>query len=330
LNEIQSEIIVKAEAADDGLTVRTLLRHAGVSARLMTRIRHGGGSEAGGGAVYLRGAPARSRDIVRAGDEVRVVFPEEKTWFAPEDIPVSVIYEDDDLLIVDKQPGVVVHPTKGHQSGTLANGIARHMSERGEQYQPRFASRLDMHTSGVLTVCKNGHAQWSLAQQQAAGMVTKVYLALATGEFAERHGRIDLPIAPPEDGTPQRLVRPEAEGGRPAQTEYEVLESFVVDSVPAERLSLVRLHLLTGRTHQIRVHLAALGHPVLGDTLYGTASPLTERQALHASEIAFAHPKDGRPLHFSAPLPADMACLTPGYLSQSSPCPSPQAANTSL
>jgi 23S rRNA pseudouridine1911/1915/1917 synthase len=301
---------------DDGLTVRTLLRHAGVSARLMTKIRHGGGEESGGGVIYLRGEPARSRDIVRAGDEVRVVFPEERTWFEPQDIPVRVIYEDDDLLIVDKQPGLVVHPTKGHPCGTLANGIARHMRERSEQYQPRFASRLDMNTSGVLTVCKNGHAQWSLAQQQDAGTVTKIYLTLAVGEFAEPRGRIDLPIAPPEDGTPRRLVRPAAAGaepgagdGRPAQTEYEVVKSFADGAAPEGRLTLVRLHLLTGRTHQIRVHLAAIGHPVLGDTLYGAASPLIERQALHAAEISFAHPKDGRPLSFFAPIPEDMARL---------------------
>jgi 23S rRNA pseudouridine1911/1915/1917 synthase len=308
LNEIQSEILIKASAADDGLTVRTLLRHAGVSARLMTKIRHGGGLESGG-AIYLRGAPARSRDIVRAGDEVRVVFPEEKTWFEPEDIPVHVIFEDDDLLILDKQPGLVVHPTKGHHGGTLANGIAQHMQERSEQYQPRVASRLDMNTSGVLSVCKNGHAQWSLAQQQDAGTVTKIYLALAVGAFAEPCGRIDLPIAPPAGGTPQRLVRPEAEGGRAAQTEYEVLGSFSPQN--AGVLTLVRLRLLTGRTHQIRVHLAAIGHPVLGDTLYGAVSPLIARQALHAAEIAFAHPKDGRPLSFSAPLPEDMARLLP-------------------
>jgi 23S rRNA pseudouridine1911/1915/1917 synthase len=284
----------------------------------MTKIRHAGDPESGG-AVYLRGLPARSRDIVRTGDEVRVVFPEEKTWFEPQDIPVHVIFEDEDLLIVDKQPGLVVHPTKGHQSGTLANGIANHMRERGEQYQPRFASRLDMNTSGVLTVCKNGHAQWSLAQQQEAGGVTKVYLALAVGEFAEAHGRIDLPIAAPVDGTPHRLIRPDAPGtepgsggGKPAQTEYEVIRSFALEGAAAsERLTLVRLHLLTGRTHQIRVHLATIGHPVLGDTLYGSVSPLISRQALHAAEIAFAHPKDGRPLHFSAPLPGDMARLLP-------------------
>ncbi|MDR0876236.1 MAG: RluA family pseudouridine synthase [Clostridiales Family XIII bacterium] len=308
MNELQSEITIKAEAADDGLTVRTLLRHAGVSARLMTKIRHGGGQEAGGGAVTLRGEPARSRDIVRAGDEVRVVFPEEKTWFEPEDIPVSVIFEDDDLLVVDKQPGLVVHPTKGHHGGTLANGIAAHMLARGEQYQPRFASRLDMNTSGVLTVCKNGHAQWSLAQQQEAGTITKIYLALAEGEFAEPRGLIDLPIAPPVDGTPQRLVRQADEGGRLAQTEYEALGFFAYGE---DRFSLVRLRLLTGRTHQIRVHLAAIGHPVLGDTLYGAASSLIGRQALHASEISFAHPKDGRPLNFSSPLPEDMALLLP-------------------
>jgi 23S rRNA pseudouridine1911/1915/1917 synthase len=309
LKKNQSEIIVKVAAADDGLTVRTLLRHAGVSSRLMTKIRHGGGQEAGGGAVYLHGDLARSRDIVRAGDEVRVVFPEESTWFEPQDIPVSVIFEDEDLLVVDKQPGLVVHPTKGHHGGTLANGIAAHMLVRGEQYQPRFASRLDMNTSGVLTVCKNGHAQWSLAQQQEAGTITKIYLALAAGEFAEPCGLIDLPIAPPSDGTPQRLVRPVPEGGRLAQTEYEVLGSVVTAAAPKDRISFVRLHLLTGRTHQIRVHLAAIGHPVLGDTLYGTASSLIDRQALHASEISFAHPKDGRPLNFSAPLPRDMARL---------------------
>ena len=304
MKEVSSELIIKATDADDGLTVRTLLRRAGVSSRLMTKIRHGGGTSSGGGAIYLRGELARSRDIVHAGDEVRVVFPEEETWFEPQDIPVDVIYEDNDLLIINKQPGIVVHPTKGHHDGTLANGIAGHMAERGEQYQPRFASRLDMNTSGIISVCKNSHAQWSFAQQQNEGTVTKTYLAIAEGEFSETRGLIDLPIAPPVDGTPCRLVRPVEEGGRPSQTEYEVIWS-------GNSLSLVRLRLLTGRTHQIRVHLSAIGHPVLADSLYGHESPLIDRQALHASEIVFNHPTDGRELRFSARLPDDMASILP-------------------
>ncbi|MDR1796722.1 MAG: RluA family pseudouridine synthase [Clostridiales Family XIII bacterium] len=285
----------------DGMTVRTVLRRSkGVSSRLMRKAIYDTGE------LFVNGSPARFVDKVRAGDEIRLVFPEEKSGFAPQDIPISVIYEDDDLLVLDKQPGIVVHPTKGHADGTVANGVMRHMLARGESYKIRFISRLDMDTSGVLLCGKNAHAQTDFARQAADGAVDKIYLAIVHGAL-RGGGLIDTPIAPPSDGTPRRTVKPEAEGGYPSRTEWACEKVFAPAASGGRTYSLVRLRLLTGRTHQIRVHMASIGHPVVFDALYGeTPGGAQRRQLLHAAALRFRHPRDGRALGFEAPLPQDM------------------------
>ena len=343
-----------AGPGEDGMTARGALRRAnGVSQRLIRKIIHGEGE--GAGALYINGAPALFKDRVKAGDEIRLVFPAEETWIEPEDIPLSVLYEDDDILIADKPPGLVVHPTKGHRSGTLANAIVGHMQKRGESYRPRFISRLDMDTSGVLLIGKNSHAQNSLTRQNEAGRVEKIYTAVLDGRLEDqlpREGVIDLPIGLAQPGEPKRAVLHEADGGSPARTAYEVVEWRAGASQPlastgleqkaataggpaatagkpaataglqavaagkpaatagkpsSESLTVVRVWLITGRTHQIRVHFSHFSCPVLGDSLYGHPSPLIARQALHAAEIAFTHPSSGLELRTTAPLPADIA-----------------------
>jgi 23S rRNA pseudouridine1911/1915/1917 synthase len=206
------------------------------------------------------------------------------------------------MLICDKQPGLVVHPTKGHSDGTLANGIMRHMQMRGEAYKIRFISRLDRDTSGILLVGKNAHTQTDFARQAAAGEVYKGYVAIVCGRLCGS-GRIDLPIDLEQDGAIKRTVR---EDGYPSVTEYESVQGF---AAAGAEYTLLKLRLLTGRTHQIRVHLAHIGHPVLGDTLYGTPSVLIDRQALHAEVLRFSHPKDGRALAFEAEMPPDMRAI---------------------
>ena len=291
-------LVVPADA--DGRMARSLLRGAkGVSSRLMRK------AAAGTGALTVNGQPARFIDKLRAGDEVFLAFPEESSYFEPQDIPLSILYEDEDLLVLDKQPGLVVHPTKGHASGTIANGVARHMQMRGESYKIRFISRLDMDTSGVLLCGKNAYAQADFARQAGEGSVSKGYLAIVAGAL-EGSGLVDAPIALEREGEPRRCVRPEAEGGYPSKTEWESLR--VLREEGSVR-SLIRLRLLTGRTHQIRVHMAYLGHPVLGDALYGDGIASAERQMLHAARLRFRHPVTGAPLEFEAPLPADMRVM---------------------
>ncbi|MDR3306027.1 MAG: RluA family pseudouridine synthase [Clostridiales Family XIII bacterium] len=294
-------LTVRAEAEDEGLTLRAILRRSrGVSARLMRKAVYGTGE------LCRNGEPARFADKARAGDVIRLDFPAEISAFEPQDIPVDVLYEDDEILLVNKQPGIVVHPTKGHSDGTLANGIMRHMIARGERYKIRFISRLDRDTSGLLLVGKHAHAQTDFARQSAAGEVYKGYTAIAAGALTGS-GRIDLPIALESEGAVRRTVR---EGGYPSITEYTGERVF---EIGGDTYTLLSLRLLTGRTHQIRVHLAHIGHPVLGDALYGGApergAELIARQALHASVLKFSHPKDGRALTFKAPLPEDMGRL---------------------
>ena len=328
------------------MTARGVLRRTqGVSQRLVRKIKHGEGENAG--ALYINEKPAYFKDRVKAGDEIKLIFPKEKSWIEPEEIAISVLYEDDDILVLDKQPGIVVHPTNGHRNGTIANGLIFHMMERGEEYKPRFINRLDMGTSGVLLIGKNSYAQDNLSKQNAAGSMEKIYIAVLEGNLEDDlppSGLIDLPIGLVREDEPNRGVIPEEEGGYPSQTEYEIIDVHSKRPIedlrtmtrqshcrklhlemsqeesrqigdgsllehPSEFLSVVRIKLITGRTHQIRVHFSHFGHPLLGDQLYGNPSPFIERQALHAAEISFAHPVSGQEMKITAPMPEDIASL---------------------
>ena len=235
-----------------------------------------------------------------------------------------MVYEDDDLLVVNKQPFLVVHPTKNYQSGTLANALAFLLQERDESWKIRFINRLDRDTSGLVLVAKNGHAQDAVSAQMEQGTTEKKYLALVHGLFEETEGRIDAPIDKDPDHKARRMVR---EDGCPSVTLYKVLDSWNVpdlgpDFAPwqgARRIdgySLVELTLLTGRTHQIRVHLTHLGHPIAGDELYGqlfgyeAGTDVLNRQALHAYSLRLKQPLTGGPIHLQTPMPDDIkACI---------------------
>jgi 23S rRNA pseudouridine1911/1915/1917 synthase len=294
---MDGRLTVGVSADESGMKVQTVLRRSkGLSTRLMRRIAQGDG------ALLVNGAHARFVDKVKEGDEIVIVVPRERSDFPPEDIPLDVIYEDEHLLVMNKAPGIVVHPTKGHASGTIANAIQHRMESRGEEYRVRFISRLDMNTSGVLLAGKSSLAQSDFAISAAAGKVTKEYTAIAEGHM-DAHGVIDEPIALEAEGSPRRTVR---EDGRASKTEYVCEKTF---EVGGEKYSLLRVFLHTGRTHQIRVHLAHIGHPVLADSLYGRLSELIERQALHASKLSFPHPITGQQLSFEAELREDMRRL---------------------
>ena len=300
---------------DEGLYVKEVLqRRFAVSSRLMRKIKVSG-------QIALDGRAARLRDKGRTGQTLTVAFPEESSYFEPEDIPLDVVYEDSDLLVVNKQPFLVVHPTKNYQSGTLANELAYRLRENGERWKIRFINRLDRDTSGLVLVAKNGHAQDAVSSQMEKGTTVKKYLALVHGLFEGPEGRIDLPIDKDPDHKARRMVR---EDGYPSTTLYKVLQSWDVPDLGPdfkpwngekriEGYSLVELTLLTGRTHQIRVHMTHLGHPIAGDELYGqlygyeAGTDVLDRQALHACSLKLAQPMTGEPIELKTAMPADMA-----------------------
>ena len=300
---------------DEGLYVKEVLqRRFAVSSRLMRKIKTSG-------QIALDGHAARLRDKGRPGQTLTVAFPEESSYFEPEDIPLDVVYEDSDLLVVNKQPFLVVHPTKNYQSGTLANALAYRLQEKGERWKIRFINRLDRDTSGLVLVAKNGHAQDAVSSQMEKGTTVKKYLALVHGLFEEPDGRVDLPIDKDPDHKARRMVRAD---GYPSTTLYRVLQSWDVPDLGPDfapwageprigGYSLVELTLLTGRTHQIRVHMTHLGHPIAGDELYGqlygyeAGTDVLDRQALHAYSLRLAQPMTGEPIELKTAMPADMA-----------------------
>ncbi len=267
---------------------------------------------------------------VKPGASFTIRLPEpEAALPEPEDIHLDVVFEDDNLIVIDKPAGIVVHPSAGHRTGTLVNALIAHcgssLSGIGGVKRPGIVHRLDKDTSGLLVVAKSDRAHHGLADQFAAhgrdGRLERAYLALVWNTPDKRKGRIEAALARhPADRTRFAVAR---KGGRAAVTHFEVLETFSgSDGTPVA--SLVRCLLETGRTHQIRVHMAHLGHPILGDPLYGkafrtktaklstTAGPALEalgRQALHAAELGFEHPLSGKRLRFSRQPPADFRRL---------------------
>ena len=274
-----------------GMSINTILRlNYRFSSRFKTKIKYQK-------LIDLNGTPTPGYIKPEVGDIIGVRLPEESNDFPAEDIPLDVIYEDDDLLIINKQPGIIVHPTKGHPEHTIANGLMKYMADTKQNFKIRFANRIDMDTSGIIVVAKNANAQNALASQMRRGTVKKKYIALVEGIVAEDHFEIDLPIGRPDPISIQRTVM--YEGGKDALTEVDVLERY-------EAHTLVEVTLHTGRTHQIRVHLSHIGHPIAGDALYGGSVELIGRQALHAHYIEFDHPFTHDRVNFEAEMLQDM------------------------
>lgn len=293
MKESKFTYIIKED--DEGLKVKELMkRRFGFSSRLMRKLKVQGG-------VELNGAFVKLYEKGKAGDTLTVELPEETSEFEPENIKISVLYEDDDLLLINKQPGYVVHPTKGHANHTIANGLMQYMIDTDQSFKIRFINRLDMDTSGVLLIGKNSHCQDDFSKQAAENKVEKKYTAIVKGLVKEDAGTVDEPIGLEEVDHVRRTVR---DDGYPSVTHYRVLERY------EKGYTMVELLLETGRTHQIRVHMAHLGHPVVGDVLYGKQEDLLiERQALHAKSLSFLHPVSRRPMTVEAPLPQDMQRL---------------------
>lgn len=250
------------------------------------------------GHVRVNGEAVKVNYKVQEGDVVTVTEPEPETLqVEPEDIPLDIVYEDKDVLVVNKPSGMVVHPSKGHVSGTLVNALLFHvqtLSAGTENIRPGIVHRIDKDTSGLLVVAKNNLSHQRLAEQFEAHTIEREYLALVHGEISHEEGTIEAPIArKPND----RLKRTVIEGGREAITHFRRLEVF-------PKYTLVRLQLETGRTHQIRVHMKYIGHPLVGDPMYGPSSSIDiNGQFLHAGVLGFNHPTTGERLRFEVPLP---------------------------
>ena len=265
------------------------------------------------GQVLLNGRSAKPAQKVRSGDLVSLTIPPPReTGVLPQWMPLTVIYQDSDIVVIDKPAGLSVHPGPGHPDQTLVNGLLARCPDIqgvGGAIRPGIVHRLDKDTSGLMMVAKNHHSHQELSDQIKNRQVNKGYLALSTGTVTPDAGLIDQPIARDPRHRKRMAVVP---GGRESRTRYKVLET-----PPGH--SLLELILETGRTHQIRVHLAYLGHPLLGDGVYGRTSSRLDRHFLHAYKLVFQHPRTGEPLEFQSELPEDLAAVLEELKSSKAP-----------
>jgi 23S rRNA pseudouridine1911/1915/1917 synthase len=310
LNE-ETHILIVEEGVADRLD-RYLAGRLGIS-----RSRCAGLIRAG--RVSLDSREVKKSEAVSGGQEIRVVIPSPEPLDAePEDIPLDVVFEDEALLVVNKPAGLVVHPAPGHRTGTLVNALLHHVEDLsgiGGRLRPGIVHRLDRDTSGLLVVAKGDDAHVTLSDAIRRREVRRIYRAVAWGHLAESPVTVDAPVGRDPQNRKRMAV---VEGGRRALTRIRVRESW-------EAAEFLDVSLRTGRTHQIRVHLAHLGHPVVGDSVYGAgwvrgmggaARPWaqelerrTARQLLHAVALSFRHPRTGKEMRFHAPLPPDMKAV---------------------
>lgn len=286
----------KVENIEEGTKIREYLKtELGLSTRLIR-------SASIGKRIFVNDEVVKMNRVLNEGEVIKIdLAKDESQDIAPEKMDIDIVYEDEDILVVNKRPYMVVHPTKSYQSGTLANGVINYFNESNQNCIVRLVSRLDMNTSGLIIIAKNQFSHGMLSKQMSENKVGKRYLAIVHGNLEKDSGTIDLPIYRPEGiefGT-KRIID---ERGQRSITHYKVVERFK-DS------SLVECKLETGRTHQIRVHLSSLGHPIYGDVLYGDGDnemDLIKRQALHAFALDFESPRTHEKLSLQCDLPDDM------------------------
>lgn len=253
------------------------------------------------GLVTLGGVPVKKNRRTEPGEVYAALLPEpELPEPEPQDIPLDIVYEDADVVVVNKPRGMVVHPAPGHPDGTLVNALLRHCGESlsgvGGERRPGIVHRIDKDTSGLIIAAKNDFAHLALSAQLADRSLSRVYEAVARGEFREEAGTVDAPIG--RHPTERKRMAVTERGSRPAVTHWEVIARY-------RGWTHIRCRLETGRTHQIRVHMAYIGHPLLGDMVYGARKPERglEGQCLHARELKFLHPRTGEAIHLSTELP---------------------------
>lgn len=272
----------------EGKKLISFLRgHVKISVRLLRSLKRVEGG------IRINGENARTIDLLHKGDRVTLSIPEDDNHSIPIEYPLDIIYEDDDVLVIDKPAMLPMHESHNHQGDTLANAVAGYLLKKGKSLSFRAVGRLDKGTSGLVICALNSHSAARLS-----GNFEKTYYAMATGRY-EGEGTIDKPIYRPD---PMKTYRTADDRGDRAVTHYKVLES-------ADGYSFLEIQLETGRTHQIRVHFAYLGTPLFGDRMYGTEHEIIKRQALHCGRVVFNHPVTGERLELTARLPEDMERL---------------------
>lgn len=247
--------------------------------------------------ILVNNNPVKMNYVLKENDEIVInLAKKESQNITPEKIDLDIVYEDKDIIVINKSPNMVVHPTKRYQSGTLANGLLYYFKESNQDCIVRLVSRLDMDTSGLIIVAKNQYAHSELSNQMQNNNVEKRYLALVHGHFSEKEGTIDLPIYRPEiEGVMARVID---ERGQRSITHYKVIESY-------KDAELVECLLETGRTHQIRVHMAYINHPVVNDPIYNKKKSDSFGQMLHSKSIRFIHPITGKEIYYEVEPPKE-------------------------
>lgn len=303
---MKRELTYPVTAEDDGKPVKEILhRHFGLSVRQVSRLKFRPDG------IMINGSQVTVRHILRIGEILQIGLEQEEkgsTQLLPTPGELDIRYEDDDMLVVHKPAGLVVHPSHGHYDDSLANILVYHYSRLGQQIVVRPVGRLDKDTSGLIILAKHAAAAAEFDRQRKAGILSRKYLALTEGCPMPSAGTVTAPLGRQENSLILRCVR---DDGEAAITDYQVLETFSFETPSSEedgaKYSLVGLTLHTGRTHQIRVHMAHIGHPLLGDPFYGTEGSYgMKRTALHSSEIRCQHPFTHEPMLFQSDLPEDM------------------------
>lgn len=276
-------------------TIGAFLRDAGYSRRILIELKQNPEQ------ICLNRTPSWLNTPLQIGDTLMLFLPDEpvSSDILPVNLPIDIVYEDEDLIILNKATGMPVHPSQGHHENTLANALAYRFASRGEHFVFRAVNRLDRDTTGLLLIAKHKISGAFLSAMTAKKEIRREYLAIVAGK-PEESGTIDLPIARKDGSTIERCI--DMDHGEHAVTHYRCLDYR--DDLGC---SLVRLRLETGRTHQIRVHMKAIGHPLLGDFLYNPDYRFIGRQALHSYTVAFRHPITGEAMEFTAPMPEDFS-----------------------
>ncbi|MCU9612427.1 RluA family pseudouridine synthase [Caldibacillus lycopersici] len=280
---------------DAGKTVKQFLQEKSISKAALTEIKFNGGD------ILVNGGHVTVRNVLNAEETITVIFPDEEVSpsLVPENLSLAIVYEDDYLLVVNKPPFMSTIPSREHPTGSLANGLMGYYETIGLHTSPHIVTRLDRNTSGLVLIAKHRHIHHLFSKNQREGTIKRGYEAFVEGPLLQAKGTIKAPIGRKAGSIIERAV---LEGGQYACTHFEVIENYPL-------LTHIKLQLETGRTHQIRVHMANIGHPLLGDDLYGGKIDLIQRHALHCKRLSFVHPMTKAVFSFTAELTEDMERL---------------------